>query len=126
LEEDGTAEYAYIGVSTQALYPQLAEKLGLDTTYGGLLARVVPGGPAEKAGLEGGDQQLQFQAAEYRTGGDVVLQIDGQKVIQPDDLARLISNYRPGEEVTLTVLHDNKHEQIKVKLGKRPETISSG
>jgi len=126
LEEDGTAEYAYIGVSTQALYPQLAEKLGLDTTYGGLLARVVPGGPAEKAGLEGGDQQLQFQAAEYTTGGDVVLQIDGQKVIQPDDLARLISNYRPGEEVTLTVLRDNKHEQVKVKLGKRPETISSG
>ena len=40
LEEDGTAEYAYIGVSSQALYPQLAEKLGLDTTFGGLLAEV--------------------------------------------------------------------------------------
>jgi S1-C subfamily serine protease len=126
LQEDGTAEYAYIGVSSQALYPQLAEKLGLDTTFGGLLARVVPGGPAEKAGLQGGDQSIQFQAAEYRTGGDVILEIDGHKVIQPDDLARLISLYQPGEEVTLTVLRDNKREQVEVKLGKRPETLSSG
>jgi S1-C subfamily serine protease len=126
LEEDGTAEYAYIGVSSQALYPQLAEKLGLDTTFGGLLARVVPGGPAEKAGLEGGDQELRFQAAEYRVGGDVVLQIDGHNVVQPADLARLISAYRPGAEVTLTVLHDDKREQVEVKLGKRPESSSSG
>ena len=57
LEEDGEAEYAYIGVSTQALYPQLADKLGLDTDFGGLLAEVVPGGPADEAGLEGGDEQ---------------------------------------------------------------------
>jgi S1-C subfamily serine protease len=126
LEEDGTAEYAYIGVSSQALYPQLAEKLGLDTTFGGLLASVVPGGPAEKAGLEGGDQKLQFQAAEYRTGGDVILQIDGQNVVEPDDLARLISLHKPGEKVTLTVLHDNKQEKIQVTLGKRPESLSSG
>ena len=51
----GPAEYAYIGVSSQPLYPQLAEKLGLDTDFGGLISEVVPGGPADKAGLEGGD-----------------------------------------------------------------------
>jgi S1-C subfamily serine protease len=126
LEEDGTAEYAYIGVSSQALYPQLAEKLGLDTTFGGLLAEVVPGGPAEKAGLEGGDKKLSFQAGEYRTGGDVILEIDGHDVVQPDDLARLVSSRKPGERVTLTVLHDGKREQVDVTLGKRPDSISEG
>ncbi|HET7444670.1 MAG TPA: trypsin-like peptidase domain-containing protein [Solirubrobacterales bacterium] len=126
LEEDGTAEYAYIGVSSQALYPQLAEKLGLDTTFGGLLAEVVPGGPAEKAGLEGGDKKLQFQAGEYRVGGDVILQIDGHDVVQPDDLARLVSTRKPGEKVTLTVLHDDKREQVEVTLGKRPDSVSEG
>ena len=126
LEEDGTAEYAYIGVSSQALYPQLAEKLGLDTTFGGLLAEVVPGGPAEKAGLEGGNQKLDFQAGEYRTGGDVILQIDGHDVVQPDDLARLIADHAPGEKVTLTVLHDGRREQVEVTLGKRPDSISEG
>ncbi len=126
LEDDGSAEYAYIGVSSQALYPQLAEKLGLDTTFGGLLAEVVPGGPAEKAGLEGGNEKLSFQAGEYRTGGDVILQIDGHDVIQPDDLARLISSRAPGEKVTLTVLHDGKKETVSVTLGKRPDSISEG
>jgi S1-C subfamily serine protease len=126
LEEDGTAEYAYIGVSSQALYPQLAEKLGLDTTHGGLLAEVVPGGPAEKAGLRGGDQKLQFQAGEYRVGGDVILQIDGHDVVQPDDIARLIAIHRPGEKVTLTILHDGKRKQVDVTLGKRPDSVSEG
>ena len=126
LEEDGSAEYAYIGVSTQALYPQLADKLGLDTTFGGLLATVVAGGPAEKAGLEGGDKEIQFQAGEYKTGGDVILQVEGNDVVQANDLSRFISVYKPGEKVKLTVLHDGKKEQVEVTLGKRPDTVPTG
>ena len=126
LQENGSAEYAYIGVSSQALYPQLAEKLGLDTTFGGLLAEVVPGGPAEKAGLEGGDKKLRFQAGEYRTGGDVILQVEGHDVVRPDDLARLVASKKPGEKVTLTVLHDGEREQVEVTLGKRPDVSSGG
>jgi S1-C subfamily serine protease len=126
LQETGSAEYAYIGVSSQALYPQLADKLGLDTTFGGLLAEVVPGGPGEKAGLEGGDKKLRFQAGEYRTGGDVILEVDGHDVIQPDDLARLIASKKPGETVTLTVLHDGQKKQVEVVLGKRPDSVGGG
>jgi S1-C subfamily serine protease len=126
LEADGTAEYAYIGVSSQALYPQLAEKLGLDTTFGGLLAEVVPGGPAEKAGLKGGDKEVRFQAGKWSTGGDVILQVDGQDVIQPDDLARLVAARKPGEKVTLTVLRDGTKEQVEVTLGERPDSVSGG
>jgi S1-C subfamily serine protease len=126
LEEDGSAEYAYIGVSSQALYPQLAAKLGLDTTFGGLLAEVVPGGPADKAGLEGGDKKLRFQAGEYRTGGDVILQVEGHDVIRPDDLARFVAAKKPGEKVTLTVLHDGEKKQVEVTLGKRPDSVSEG
>jgi S1-C subfamily serine protease len=126
LQEDGSAEYAYIGVSSQALYPQLAAKLGLDTTFGGLLAEVVPGGPAEKAGLEGGDKEVKFQAGKYSTGGDVILEVDGQQVILPDDLGRLVASKRPGEKVTLTVLRDGEKKQIEVTLGKRPDSVTGG
>ncbi len=126
LQEDGSAEYAYIGVSSQALYPQLAAKLGLDTTFGGLLDEVVPGGPAEKAGLKGGDKKLSFQAAEYRTGGDVILQVDGRDVVGPDDLSRYIAMHEPGDRVMLTVLHDGGREQVAVTLGKRPDTATGG
>ena len=126
LEEDGTVEYAYIGVESQALYPQLAEKLGLDTTFGGLLATVVSGGPAEQAGLKGGTGKLKFQAGEYTTGGDVILQIEGHDVVEPDDLARLIAARKPGETVTMTVLHDGKKKDVEVTLGKRPNSLSEG
>jgi S1-C subfamily serine protease len=126
LEEDGSAEYAYIGVTSQALYPQLAAKLGLDTTFGGLLDKVVAGGPAEKAGLRGGDESIRFQAGEYSTGGDVILQLDGEDIVQPDDLARLVSAHQPGEKVTVTVLRDNQRKQIEVTLGKRPDSVTGG
>ncbi len=126
LREDGSAEYAYMGVSSQALYPQLARKLGLDTTYGGLLSEVVPGGPAEKAGLEGGEEKVRFQAGQYRAGGDVILAIDGQKIVEENDLARLIAAHKPGEKVTLTVLHDNRQEKVELTLGERPDNPSGG
>jgi len=126
LREDGTAEYAYMGVSSQALYPQLARKLGLDTTFGGLLSEVVSGGPAEKAGLEGGDEEVRFQAGKYEAGGDVILSIDGQDIVEENDLARVIAAHKPGDEVTLTVLHDDKREQVELTLGERPDSPSAG
>ena len=126
LETSGHAEYAYIGVSSQALYPQLAEKLGLDTTFGGLLAEVVPGGPAEKAGLKGGDKEVKFQAGQYSTGGDVILQVEGEDVVTPNDLARLIADKKPGQKVTLTILRDGEKKQVEVTLGKRPDSVGGG
>ena len=126
LREKGTVEYAYMGVSTQPLYPQLAQKLGLDTTFGGLISEVVPGGPAEKAGLEGGNEKLRFQATQYRVGGDVILQVDGENVVTPDQLAHVIAVHEPGDTITLTILHDNQRKQVKLTLGKRPESPSGG
>jgi S1-C subfamily serine protease len=126
LKEDGTVEYAYIGVSSQALYPQLAQKLGLDTTFGGLVSKVEPGSPAERAGLEGGGDKLLFQGGEYRTGGDVILQVDGHDVVAPDDLARLIADHRPGDKITLKILRDSGRKQVQVTLGKRPTGAGNG
>jgi len=126
LRRDGEVEYAYIGVSGQPLYPQLARKLNLDTTFGSLVANVVPGGPAEKAGIEGGGEELQFQAVPYQTGGDVILQVEGRDIVRPDDLAEAVATRQPGDVVTLTVLRDGKREDVQVTLGKRPDTSGSG
>lgn len=127
LKRDGSAEYAYIGVSTQALYPQLAQKLGLDTDHGGLLAEIVPGGPGDEAGLKGGDEKLRFQGVPYEAGGDTILAVDGHQVVQPDDLARYISAFQPGDRVTLDVLHANgEREKISLTLGKRPAGETGG
>ena len=120
LEEDGEVEYAYIGVTSQSLYPQLARKLDLETDFGGLISEVVPGSPADEAGLRGGDGKLRFQAGSYDTGGDVILAVEGREVVTPDDLAHTISTFQPGETVTLEILRDGQHEQVEVTLGHRP------
>lgn len=123
LRTNGEVDYAYIGVSSQALYPQLAERLELETDRGGLIARVVEGGPADEAGLQGADGRLQFQASPVRTGGDVILAVEGKPVIAPSDLSKFISQYPPGEEVTLQILRDGEREELDVTLGSRPSTV---
>ncbi len=125
LRANGKAEYAYIGVSSQALYPQLSHHLGLDTDYGGLIAKVVPGGPADQAGLKGADHTIHFQASPVRVGGDVILAVNGKKVVGPSDLSIFISQYKPGDHVTLEILRDGQHQNVDVTLGTRP-TGSSG
>jgi S1-C subfamily serine protease len=121
LEREGSVEYAYIGVSSQALYPQLADKLGLNTDHGGLVAEVVPDGPADEAGLKGGDDKLRFQGIPYEIGGDTILAVGSHAVVEPDDLARYISAFEPGDKVMLDVLHDDgDRENVEVTLGERP------
>ncbi len=126
LAAKGKAEYAYLGVASQALYPQLAARLGLHTRFGGLLADVVPGGPAARAGLRGGNAKIRFQAAEYRSGGDVITAIDGHPIIGPDDLARYTAAYAPRQKVTLTILRNGEKKNVEVTLGKRPEKVPGG
>jgi S1-C subfamily serine protease len=125
LRANGKAEYPYIGLSTQALYPELADKLGLDTSYGGLIARVVPGGPADDAGLKGSDGSTTFQASRIQTGGDVVLSVNGDKIVGPSDLSNLILKYKPGDKVTLQILRDGQRQDVDVTLAARPGTQAS-
>ena len=99
---------------------------GSTPTTGGLIAEVVPGGPADDAGLNGGDARIRFQGGAYRTGGDVIISVDGHRVVRPDDLARLIASHTPGEKVTLQILRDGQAEDVEVTLGTRPTSVSAG
>ena len=127
LREDGEPDYAYIGVSAQPLYPQLAEELGIDADTGSLLAEVVPGSPADDAGLEGGNDRIRFQGQRIDVGGDVIVAIDGEKLVEEADLPRLISSKRPGDEITLDVVHsDGDTEEVTVELEERPDAVDNG
>jgi S1-C subfamily serine protease len=120
LRDDGEAEYAFLGVTTQALYPQLAERLDLDVPTGALVARVVPGGPADEAGIEAGDEELRFQGQQVTAGGDVIVAVDGQDVVEESDLAEAIAEHSPGDTVVLEVLRDGETDEVELELGERP------
>lgn len=126
LRENGEASYAYIGVSTQPVYPQLAEKLGIDATSGALVGEVVEDGPADKAGIKGGDDQITFQASRYQVGGDVIVSVNGEKIEHAEDLGRIVGGLRPGDSVDLGIIRDGKEISVKVELQERPTALTQG
>jgi S1-C subfamily serine protease len=120
LREGGEARYAYLGVSSVELYPQLVERFKLDVEKGAWVQTVNPGGPAEQAGIRGGGSQVIFQAEPYRPGGDVITKVGGKPVESSAQLAELIAAYEPGEQVPLEIHRDGETREIEVKLGERP------
>jgi S1-C subfamily serine protease len=121
LREDGDVDYAYVGVETRELYPQLAEELGLDVETGALVAEVVPGGPADQAGLEAGNDPLRFQGFDYRVGGDVITAIEGEPILAGSDLPRLVALMDPGETINLDIIRDGEEREIEIELGNRED-----
>ncbi|UJA18923.1 PDZ domain-containing protein [Thermoleophilia bacterium SCSIO 60948] len=127
LREDGDVSYAYLGVSTQPLYPQLAEELGLDVDTGALVAEIVPGSPADEAGLETGGDPISFQGQRgIPSEADVITAVDGEEIVGESDLPAFISRLDPGTEVTLDVLRDGETEQVDVTLGDRTDAADAG
>jgi S1-C subfamily serine protease len=124
LREDGEAEYGYLGVSTQELYPQLAERLGIDVEVGALVSEVVDDSPADDAGLTAGDRQIEFQGqTDIAVNGDVIVAVNGDDLTHIADLADLVSQFEPGEQVELGVLRDGEMRTIEVELGERPRRL---
>ncbi len=121
LREGGKVAYAYLGVETVAIYPQLRERFDLPVERGAWVQDVVAGGPAEEAGLRGGSEERTiFQVRPYRTGGDVITKLDGRPVDDPDDLSTAVALLDPGTTVPVEAWRDGKREQLQLKLGSRP------
>jgi S1-C subfamily serine protease len=123
LRSGGKVEYAFLGVTSESLYPQLAEHLGLDTKTGAMITDVVGGSPADKAGLKGSTGETTFQLQHVKTGGDVVIAVDGKPVFQNNDLSELVALHKPGDTVTLDILRGGQHATVDVTLGSRPADV---
>jgi S1-C subfamily serine protease len=120
LRADGSAKYAYLGVSTVPLYPQLVDRFHLDVTHGAWVQSVTRGGPADKAGVHGGSGTATFQAENYSQGGDVITSVQGHPIANADDLSQVVARFKPGETVTIEVVRGGSKRELHVKLGERP------
>jgi len=124
LIEKGSVSYPYLGVSVDRNFttPELASALKLPVDHGVLVASVTAGGPADQAGVRGGDNQARVRGVPVQTGGDIILAIDNHEVRDFDAMITyLTNNTEVGQTVTLTILRDGKEIQINVKLGERPK-----
>jgi S1-C subfamily serine protease len=99
---DGTVDHAFLGIKPVTLTPELAERFGLDTSGGILVADVEPDGPADTAGLQ---------------PGDVIVQVNGEDVDEIGELLSVIRSSDPGDRISLTVRRDGQEETNDVELG---------
>ena len=121
LRDKGRVDYGFLGVTSQTLYPQLADRLGIDAGAGALIVDVEDGSPADDAGLEAGEDTIDFQGQQdIPKGGDVILAVDGTRLTRHRDLADLISAKSAGAGVALEVVRGDERRTVKVELGKRP------
>jgi serine protease Do len=104
----GKVVRGWIGLSLQDLNPELAKNFGLPSTKGVLVADVMKGGPADKAGVK---------------RGDVILDYQGNATPDSATLRNDVANAKAGQEVTMTVWRGNQDKDIRVQIGSEAEAL---
>lgn len=107
LQAYGKVQRGWLGIVIQDVTPDLAESFNLPDTHGALIANVVPGGPADQAGLK---------------RGDVVLRMNETEIVNSIDLPRMTADSPPGTASKLTVNRDGEEVSLEVVLGEFPES----
>jgi Do/DeqQ family serine protease len=103
--ESGSVTRGWIGVEAQEITPEIADSFRLSSTNGVLIAGVLRGGPAEKAGLK---------------PGDILVAIEGRSVKDPNSMLNLVAALVPGKPASIRLKRDNKDIEVQVAVGKRP------
>ncbi|MDW0322501.1 MAG: trypsin-like peptidase domain-containing protein, partial [Nitrososphaeraceae archaeon] len=86
LISEHTYKHPWIGISGIDVNEQIASAMKLNTTKGFLVIDTSPGGPASKAGIEGGDKLIDINGRKTKLFGDVIIKIDNQSVSKIDDI----------------------------------------
>ena len=98
-------ERGYLGISIQPVSEEVADALGLEKNRGELVARVVAGEGADKAGLK---------------EGDIVMRVDGREVTPEITLSYIVANIKPGTRIPLDILREGKPMKLTATVGARP------
>ena len=106
LKERGRPRLGWLGVDAQNVTPDIAAALGMPEPIGAIIKGVVKGSPAEKAGFK---------------RGDVIVELDGRKILDPAELPRMIAFGHIGKTVTFKVLRQSKPVEITAMIEPMPE-----
>jgi S1-C subfamily serine protease len=116
----GYVTYPWIGATVYSLIPEVAQYLKIKVERGAIIAEVVKGGPADKAGLKGGNRRVQVGNSIVIAGGDIVVKADQQDVKTNEELIRYIREKKPGDTILLKIFRQGNFEDVKIILGERP------
>ena len=119
---NGSVSYAYVGVETTDLTPALAHRFGYPVTQGAVVTGIVQGSPADRAGLREPTSHGQALGLDFPRNGDVIVAIDGKKVVGSEDIARIVTNLSPGQVAHFAVERGHSRVDLPLRLGERSET----
>jgi len=104
--KSGSVTRGWIGVEVQELSPAIADSFKLGSTRGALIAGVLRGGPADKAGVK---------------PGDVLLEVQGRPVADPAGMLNLIAALAPGQSAKVRLKRQGQEVDATVTVGRRPK-----
>ncbi len=113
----GRVKRPALGIVSYAIGPDLAAQMNLPVQSGVLIQRVIPGGAAERAGLDGGNQQAYVGNTPILLGGDLIVAIDGQQVTDPQDISAIMDKHRAGDTISVTFYRSGRRITYKLILG---------
>ncbi len=102
----GAVTRGWIGVEVQDLSAELAESFKLSNIHGTLIAGVLRGGPADRAGIK---------------PGDILVAVESRDVLDSTSMLNLVAALEPGKQATLKILRNRNEMPVKVSVGKRPK-----
>jgi S1-C subfamily serine protease len=133
LIETGRVEHGYMGVRMfPAGVEDLAAYSGLSAEEfskqyslpenGAIIREVVEGGPADEAGLKGGGESEEEVSGFTVPLGDVVTEVEGERVTTPDDVSKVLNSKKPGDSLSLTVVTPGEDaREVTVTVGDQPD-----
>ncbi|MFA5103199.1 MAG: trypsin-like peptidase domain-containing protein [Candidatus Thermoplasmatota archaeon] len=114
-------QHPWVGVSGTDMTYEIAKTIGTNITYGWLIMQLTTGGAAADAGLQGGTQQVRVVDEWILIGGDVIIAVDGIRVINGDAFMSYLEEHTtPNQIITMTILRNNQIQDVSVVLKQRP------
>jgi S1-C subfamily serine protease len=117
LTKYGRVRRPSLGIVSLAVSPDLADQMGLPPVSGVLIQKVVSGGPADRAGLHGGNEQYYLGNMLINVGGDLIVAIDSKEITDPGDITSVMDHHQPGDQVTVTVYRGRRKMTVRLTLG---------
>jgi len=120
LISEGKYDYPLIGISSSSTDLTLSQwqQISDTVTSGVYVMTVTTGGPADQAGLVGGSQPTDIQG--FYSGGDIIIAVDGRPVkVYGDLISYIFKNKSPGDVITLTIVRNDKEQEVDLTLGSR-------
>ncbi|HZL23707.1 MAG TPA: trypsin-like peptidase domain-containing protein [Nitrososphaeraceae archaeon] len=123
LLKNGSYPHPWLGITGVDVTPDIANKMNLTEARGFLVIDVNSNGPADKAGIRGGDKIDTIDGREVELGGDIILAIDGNPVRKIDDILSYLEREKSvGDAISLSVIRDGVVEEKNTTLQARPDS----